>query len=90
MVTSCFDVVHFSPPFFSLATYQGPITNGFDWSSDSNEALDRTLSWPLSSYATMDAIEMQFPVGDTYKFDLQLFDDSDDPVQDFPVGTHLQ
>eukprot|EP00903_Cladosiphon_okamuranus_P018639 g17154.t1 len=64
--------------------WTGPITNGFDWSSDSDEALDRTLSWPLSSYATMDAIELQFPVGDTYKFDLQLFDDSDDPVQVFP------
>eukprot|EP00752_Nemacystus_decipiens_P014959 g13318.t1 len=61
--------------------WTGPTTDGFDWSSDSDEALDRTLSWSLNSYATMDAIEMQFPVGDTYKFDLELFDGGDDARQ---------
>lgn len=68
---------------------QGPTTDAFEWSSDSNEALDRTLSWFFNSYATIDAVEMQFPVGDTYKFDLELFDGGDDARQVLTVRTHL-
>eukprot|EP00752_Nemacystus_decipiens_P007213 g6456.t1 len=52
-----------------------PTTDGFEWSSDSDEAIDRTLGFELGSYALVSAVEMKFPVGDTYKFDLELNDD---------------
>lgn len=73
--------------FLPSAASQGPTTDAFDWSSDSNEALDRTLSWTLNAYAEMDAVELQFPAGDTYKFDLELFDGGDDARQVFSVRT---
>lgn len=54
---------------------QEPTTDGFEWSSDSDEAIDRTLFFELASYAVVDAVEIKFPAGDTYKFDLVLNDD---------------
>ncbi|CAM9345379.1 unnamed protein product [Hapterophycus canaliculatus] len=52
-----------------------PATDGFEWSSDSDAAIDRTLYFELASYALVDAVEMKFPTGDTFKFDLVLNDD---------------
>lgn len=58
---------------------QASATDRFEWSSESDEALDRTLSFVLNSYAVMDAIELQFPTGDTYKFNLEIYDGDGDP-----------
>lgn len=60
---------------WSWCNKQEPTTDGFEWSSDSEEAIDRTLGFELASYAMVSAVEMRFPVGDTYKFDLELNDD---------------
>lgn len=62
---------------------QEPTTDGFEWSSDSDEAIDRTLYFELGAYALVDAVEMKFPVGDTYKFDLYITDneDYDEPIK---------
>ncbi|CAM9236986.1 unnamed protein product, partial [Sphacelaria rigidula] len=60
-----------------MYAYQVATTDKFEWSSDSNEALDRDLTFPLNSYATITAVELQFPVGETYKFELQFFVDND-------------
>ncbi|CAN0221443.1 unnamed protein product [Pylaiella littoralis] len=54
-------------------------TDDFEWSSESEEALGRTLSFVLNSYAVIDTVDFQFPTGDTYKFDLQLYEGDGDP-----------
>lgn len=38
--------------------------------------MGRTLGFELASYALVSAVEIKFPVGDTYTFDLELNDDS--------------
>lgn len=52
-------------------------SEGFEWTSDSNEALDRSLSLILSYYSAVTTIDIEFPVGDTYKFDLNIFNGVD-------------
>lgn len=69
-----------------MFTLQEPATDGFEWGSDSNDAIDLLLYFALSSYATVTAIELQFPVGDTYKFDLELGNDIGEPFQTMTVG----
>lgn len=50
-------------------------TDRFEWTSDSEEAWDRTLTFSLSTYSSLTAVELQFPAGETYIFDLELYDD---------------
>lgn len=58
-----------------VVVLQEPTTDGFEWSSDSDEAIDRTLTFELASYAMVDAVEIKFPAGNVYVFDLVLYDD---------------
>ncbi|CAN0552381.1 unnamed protein product, partial [Ectocarpus sp. 12 AP-2014] len=57
------------------ARVDGPTTDAFDWTTDSDDAIGRSVDFELASYAMVDAVEIKFPVGDTYKFDLELNDD---------------
>eukprot|EP00752_Nemacystus_decipiens_P013409 g11873.t1 len=52
--------------------------DAFMWRSDSPEATGAVLQYELNSYATVDALELEFPVGDTYKFDVELYNDAAD------------
>lgn len=72
----------------AVRSKQEPITDGFEWSSDSDEAIDRTLTFELAFYAIVDAIEIMFPAGNTYMFDLVLNDDKirGETVMTIPVG----
>lgn len=63
---------------------QEPTTDGFEWTSDSPEAIDRVLYVELGAFALVDAVEMKFPAGDTYKFDLVI---TDGKVWDEPINT---
>lgn len=54
---------------------QDPTTGGFEFFADSDEAIDRSIDFELAQYALVSAVEMKFPAGDTYKFDLELNDD---------------
>lgn len=54
-------------------------TDGFEFISNDERVLDRAVTFTLNSYATLTAIEMQFVTGDTYKFDLEVYNDEDDP-----------
>ncbi|CAM9688722.1 unnamed protein product [Scytosiphon promiscuus] len=58
-----------------VETQEEPTTDGFEWSSDSDEAIDQTLKFELAFYAMVDAVEIKFPAGDTYKFDIVVNDD---------------
>ncbi|CAM9160508.1 unnamed protein product [Ectocarpus sp. 4 AP-2014] len=59
----------------SDARVDGPTTDAFDWTTDSDDAIGRSVDFELASYAMVDAVEIKFPVGNTYKFDLELNDD---------------
>ena len=50
-------------------------TDSFEWTSDTEEAWDRKLTFSLSTYSTLNAVELQFATGETYIFDLWLYDD---------------
>lgn len=43
------------------------------------------MSFELASFATLTAIELEFPTGDTYKFDLQVSNENRDPFAIMPV-----
>lgn len=49
-----------------------------EFSTDSSEASGLVLRFDLSSFAELTAVELQFPVGDTYQFDLLLSSDEED------------
>ena len=67
-----------------LRRQDGP--GAFEWGSESEDAIDRTLLFTLGSYASMSAVELLFPVGETYKFDLEVYDvNNGDPRQTFAV-----
>lgn len=59
---------------------QGSTTNGFEFSSDSSEVVDETLGFTLDYYTVVTALELQFPAGDTYKFDVWLYDQEGEPL----------
>lgn len=70
-------------------------TDKFEWTSDSEEALDRTLTFSLSSYASLSSMDFVFPEGGTYSFDLQLYDDQvtiyySDPTSRFDPHTTIE
>ncbi|CAM9933566.1 unnamed protein product [Pylaiella littoralis] len=55
-----------------------PTTDGFEWTSDSAEAIGLTLSFGFAGYfEDVTEMQMKFPVGDTYKFDLSIYNDLD-------------
>lgn len=57
--------------------------DAFMWRSDSPDATGGVLMYELNSYATVVALELEFPVGDTYKFDVELYNDAADfPSED--------
>eukprot|EP00903_Cladosiphon_okamuranus_P018634 g17151.t1 len=64
--------------------FNEPTTDGFEWTSDSPLAVDRVLYFELGAFALVDAVEMKFPAGDTYKFDLVI---TDGKVYDEPINT---
>ncbi|CAM9369501.1 unnamed protein product, partial [Sphacelaria rigidula] len=70
-------VSEFTTPYANSGSpWNVATTDKFEWSSDSDEALDRDLTFILDSYATITAVELQFPVGETYTFELQFFVDN--------------
>lgn len=69
--------------YFHRAPGQGTTANSFEWPSDSTT--ERTFSLDLSHYAFVTALEMRFPVGDTYKFDIWLRDEDGKRLQAFSV-----
>ena len=56
---------------------QRPATPGFAWTSGSMESIGDALSFELSGYFAVTEVQLQFPVGDTYQFDLALFNSLD-------------
>ncbi|CAN0405209.1 unnamed protein product, partial [Ascophyllum nodosum] len=73
------------PGEVSVSDFATPYDNGdglwnevtadaLEWTSDAEEAWDRKLTFSLSTYSTLNAVELQFPTGETYIFDLQLYD----------------
>ncbi|CAM9252697.1 unnamed protein product, partial [Ectocarpus sp. 12 AP-2014] len=76
-------VVEFDTPYYSEALWTGATTDAFVWASESDAAIDENLSFVLNSYALMEAVELQFPVGETYKFELTLYNDEDEIVSTF-------
>ncbi|CAN0221698.1 unnamed protein product, partial [Pylaiella littoralis] len=55
----------------------GPTTDAFEWSSETDDFIGDTLSFALNSYAFLTAFEMQFPTGDTYKYDIVCYNEDD-------------
>ncbi len=43
---------------------------GFAWASE--DSIGQSISFSLAGYFTVTEAQLQFPVGDTYKFDLEL------------------
>lgn len=81
-LTTCHDST--APPH--RHRLQGATTDAFEWSSESEEAIDRTLSFELAYYATIDTVELQFPTGETYNFDLELYTGDYDPQYTLTVS----
>ncbi|CAM9160433.1 unnamed protein product [Ectocarpus sp. 4 AP-2014] len=67
-----------------------PTTDGFEWSSDSNEAIDRSLTLFLAGYYTVTELQLMFPEGDTYQFDLTLFNKLDGTGEAYTTITGLE
>ena len=68
---------------------QRPAVPGFAWTSDSDEAIGETLSFGLVNLYTLTEAQFQFPVGDTYQFDLEIFsslDGTGEPYVTIPVS----
>ena len=56
------------------STGQAPIRTGLTFISDSAEVLDASLRLTLNFFAKVTSLLLEFPVGDTYKFDVELYD----------------
>ncbi|CAM9227537.1 unnamed protein product, partial [Sphacelaria rigidula] len=63
----------FNTPYDNGGQWVLADTDNFEWQSDSDDALDRTLSFGLNSYATVTAVDILFPVGDSYNFEIRLY-----------------
>ncbi|CAM9345152.1 unnamed protein product [Pylaiella littoralis] len=58
--------------------------DAFQWTSNSAEVVGEKLHFSLSHYAIVSAIELQFPIGDTYQFEIELYNDKQDhPFEDW-------
>lgn len=65
---------------------QEPTGSGFEWSSDSDEAIGRTLYFGLAGYFTVTEMQLLFPVGDTYKFNLSIYNSLDGTGEPYVVA----
>ncbi|CAN0221506.1 unnamed protein product [Pylaiella littoralis] len=63
----------FSTDLQSISISEEPTTDGFEWSSDSDEAIDRTLTFELAFYAIVDAIEIIDGTAAWNSFDLSSY-----------------
>lgn len=63
-----------SEPYYLILFSQGVTNGAFKFASDSVDAMDETLTFTFSSYSMIKAIAMKFPVRDTPKFSLSLYD----------------
>ncbi|CAM9430682.1 unnamed protein product, partial [Ectocarpus sp. 13 AM-2016] len=84
-------IYSFSTPYDNGdGLWNEPTTDGFEWSSDSDEAIDRTLTLTLAGYYTVTELQLMFPEGDTYKFDLALFNKLDGTREAYVTITGLE
>ena len=60
---------------------------GFEWWSESDDALDEELVFELSYWASLTSADLLFPAGDTYLFELDLYTDADDGNDPFMTLT---
>ncbi|CAM9195943.1 unnamed protein product, partial [Hapterophycus canaliculatus] len=67
-----------------------PTTDGFEWTSDSDEAFDRTLYFSFAGYFTVTEMQLKFPVGDTYKFELWIYNELDGTGEPYVIVTALE
>eukprot|EP00752_Nemacystus_decipiens_P014961 g13320.t1 len=65
-------------------------SSGFEWSSDSDEAIGRTLYFSLAGFFTVTEMQLMFPVGDTYKFDLTIYNSLDGTDEPYVTVTDLE
>eukprot|EP00752_Nemacystus_decipiens_P014962 g13321.t1 len=75
-------VSYWDPPSYDDGN--GPTSDGFEWTSDSVDAIDQVVYFELGAFALVDAVEIKFAAGDTYKFDLVI---TDGKVYDEPINT---
>ena len=62
--------------------------DGFEWWSESDDALDEELGFLLSTWSSLTSVGLQFPTGETYQFDLHFYteaDGADDPFMTLTV-----
>ena len=62
-------------------------TDAFEWWSESDDALDEELVFELSTWVLLTAVELQFPTGDTYLFELELYTEADSGNDPFTTLT---
>ncbi|CAM9670164.1 unnamed protein product [Ascophyllum nodosum] len=65
-------------------------TDAFEWWSESDDALDEELVFELSTWVLLTAVELQFPTGDTYLFELELYTEADSGNDPFTTLTGLE
>lgn len=58
--------------YLYVALLQEPTTDGFEFTTDSNDATGGTIFFDLAGFFVVTEVQLQFPVGDTYKFDLSV------------------
>ncbi|CAM9126140.1 unnamed protein product [Scytosiphon promiscuus] len=58
--------------------------------SDSDEAIDDTLFFNFAGYFTVTEMQLEFPVGDTYKFEVSFYSDIDDIDGAYATITDLE
>ena len=63
------------------------VLNGFEWWSESEEALDEELQFKLSTWASLTAVVLKFPTDKTYLFDLHLYTEADGGDEPFATLT---
>ena len=73
------------PVFFCL--HLKVMTNGFEWWSESDDAIDEELEFELSTWASLTAVGLQFPTGETYLFELHFYTEADGGYNPFTTLT---
>lgn len=59
---------------YALMVLQGVTNDAFEWISDSEEAAGNQLAFYFSSYSLVPTVQLKFPVGDTYIFDIERYE----------------
>ena len=70
-----------------LLRHEQVASDGFEWWSESDGALGEELQFVLSTWASLTAVLLQFPTGDTYLFDLRLYTAADGAREPFATLT---